>query len=225
MSRFEVMAKEAIPARKRSLQGKGMLAACVACALVYAFVAYKVFTPHYTQDYKRTFVTNEFGIFPSPKPLHPENFLAVTAGEVIDYRLMKRYHLHFYSWTVRYFDAVFMRRARGKIFFMLRASGAETKPTRVTLMMQCTSAVPLTIRLNGQEAGIHPCPVAAGQLELDAPIGLIKPDVYSEIEIARPAETWREKASLWLGLRDKEVRLMGFRVDMQGVPTPIHKHD
>lgn len=198
-----------------------MLAVFWGLVLFYAVVAYAVFNPRTDDDYRRTYVTREFGVYPPSAFFEGRNGLTYEPGTVLDMtKSTARLHLNRFDWIWQGGAGPGLDRYTGRIFVHLRPELEPAQRAHV-LKLDLVCAFPdgvsgrFTVSLNGAPIGAFVCAETPGPFVFEAmlPPGSIGIERYDEIRIGREPENWSDRAATILGRRIAALQLAAFEIE------------
>jgi hypothetical protein len=207
-------------ARPRTLADGAVLLALAALIVFYGAVAFMILSPRMDEEYRRTFVTREFGAYPTSKVFDGRNGLDYAPGTRADLSKSKqRLHLNRFEWPWRGPPGARMRGWSGRIFVHVRDDlRRPDRPHRLTLGAVCAFPAGIAgifeVRVNGTPVGGFRCDGRADPMTFSAeiPPGLIGSLKYDEITVERTPEGWQDRLATRLGLRFAAFFLSWFEI-------------
>ena len=197
-------------------RGRGFfLTATLILVASYAVAVHALLTPRWTEAYRRTFATGEFGIYPrAQQVLDGKNGLGGGLGERVDLgsprgrRLLGRF-----EW--RKFDptAPYMVGTQGSIFVRLPDEARSDIGLILRLELQCgrTGLSGLDVLVQGKTVYSGPCDKA--ETKLSVPFNLSSDrDEYTEIQFRRSGLTWLDELRIRIGLSYEDFAVKSLEI-------------
>lgn len=208
------------PPATRGVAGWAALAAIALLLGFYGVVFHAILTPRMDEDYRRTFVTQEFGAYPPSKVFGGRNGLAYEPGTRVTLDTDEaRLYLARFDWVWLEPPAPSLKGFEGRIFLHLPADARDPAAAwRLRLSFVCALPAELaptvTVAVNGRDLGTVACSTATGDVVFDAavPPGLLGASTYDAITVRREPATLAERVKTRLGLRARALGLAWFEI-------------
>jgi hypothetical protein len=189
-----------------------MLIATAALALFYLLPLKAALFPDVDESYRRTFITGEFGGYPTSPVFKGENGLGYKLGTTVTLNAERpRLILARYDWLGWEDDGPYMKGMRGRVFLHMEDRFAIAgRPLRLSLGFVCAmpkhAGASLTVTVNDTAVGSLPCRRGAVTAHFTVPAGVMGVHAYDRITVTRSGGWW-ERLKTRLGLRYDAVVL------------------
>lgn len=208
---------------EHGLARAGVLSAFALLVGFYLAVGAMVLMPPEDEDFRRTYLTREFGVYPPSAFFKGRNGLDYTPGETVDLtKAVPRQYLNRFDWLWRGPPGVWLDGYRGRIFLHVRDDLRRPEAAhRLSLTAACAYgddvAGRFTVSVNGVPSVAFACPAGTEPFTVvaDLPPGSIGRARYDEIRLERTPEGLSDRFWTALGQRLPGFALVSFKVEAQ----------
>jgi hypothetical protein len=207
--------------RKRGFGDWAVLAVLGALVLFYAGVLGMILKPRYDEDFRRTFVTGEFGVYPPSEVFKGRNGLDYAPGTRVDLTRPKpRLYLNRFDWLWQGDPGPRLKKLSGRIFVHVEdALRRPDRPHRLSIAAVCAYPAGIAgrfrVSVNGSDVGgftcaDHPEPFV---FSADLPAGAIGVLEYDEIRLTREPEGLSDRLATAFGMRIPGFQMPWFAIE------------
>lgn len=191
----------------------------LAClASFYFAVGYAILNPNIDEDYRRTYVTQEFGVYPSSPIFDGVNPLLYKLGSMHRFdtqegqRLLSRFD--WLTWKDR---SPFLKGLDGRVFIKLENNTTKAALFKLTLGIKCAFQWRrnklISFNFSSIRVGDGVCDQGENEFVFIVPADILRWNDYNEIDISRRNIDFPERVRTRLGLRSRAVEIMYFKIE------------
>jgi hypothetical protein len=203
------------------------LAVLAGLAGFYAWTLATALTPPADEAFQRTYLTREFGAYPTSPAFGGANGLAYRLGDRVVFDDERpRLLLTPGDWGGEDADGAILTGMRGRLFLHLEdRAAARRRP--LTLTLEFTCAMPkgertrLAVSVDGQSVGATDCGRRPVVVHLPVAAGIIGQRAYAQITVTRAPDGLRERLATRFGLRYGAVRLEAMTIAPADAPPAL----
>ncbi len=208
------------------LQRIGILIAFGLLVAFYLAVGGMILHPRVDDDYRRTYLTREFGAYPPSAFFKGRNGLDYVPGETADLTDPKRrLLLNRFDWIWRGPPGPRLDGTKGRIFVhVVDEARRPDMPHRLSLTLVCRFPEGVVgrfgVTVNGKPATAFTCPAGDQPFTVSAelPAGSIGAERYDAIVVTRELEGFSDRVATAVGALLSSFSLVSFKVET--LPKP-----
>jgi hypothetical protein len=184
----------------------------------YSAVGHALLNPNVDEDYRRTYITGEFGAYPSSPIFNGSNPLLYKIGTIHRFDTEEnQLLLSRFDWLTWRDGSSFLKGANGRIFPKLENKIIETSVFKATFGIKCSFpekvSTHISFSVSSNLVGSGVCNQEANEFVFLIPANLLRWNEYNQIDVAICGVDLLERVKTRLGLRSRAVEIMYFKIE------------